>query len=240
MKYLIYFTFITLFSFELKSEEVLVVTENWPPYNYLNKDGELVGNSTAIVHQILSDADITYKTRVYPWARSFQIAYQKKNTLIYSIYKTKERENKFHWFCPIIKPTPMHFYKMKDNSSVQFNNIEQAKQFTIGIIRGDWSHSYLLNLGFEEGEQLDLAPEMSINTSKLIAGRINLLVNSELGMRLELKKHNRPFSSVTKLFTIDLTGQNEICMAINKTSSKELIKKISVAFEHFKNNSKPR
>ncbi|PAJ75064.1 hypothetical protein CJF42_07090 [Pseudoalteromonas sp. NBT06-2] len=240
MKYLLCFIFITLFSFGLKSEEVLVVTENWPPYNYLNKDGKLIGNSTTVINQILSDADIAYKIRVYPWARSFRIASQNKNTLIYSIYKTDKRANKFHWFCPIIKPTPMHFYQMTNNSSVQFKNIEQAKQYTIGIIRGDWSHSYLLDLGFKEGEQLDLAPEMSVNTSKLIAGRINLLVNSELGMRLELKKHNLPFSSVTKLFTIDLTGRNEICMAINKNSSKQLVQRINVAFEHFKKSSKPR
>ena len=128
----------------------------------------------------------------------------------------------------------MHFYQMANNPLVEFKNIEQAKQYTIGIIRGDWSHSYLLNLGFKEGEQLDLAPEMSINTSKLIAGRINLLVNSELGMKLELKKHNLPFNTVTKIFSIDLTGQNEICMAIHKDSPNELIKKINMAFNRFK------
>lgn len=234
MKLFIIITFLTLISFESKSKDLLVVTENWPPYNYLNKDGKLVGTSTAIVNKILSDADIKYKILMYPWARSFQIASQKKNTLIYSIYKTKEREDKFHWFCPIIKPTPIHFYQMANNPAIEFKNIEQAKQYTIGIIRGDWSHSYLLNLGFKEGEQLDLAPEMSINTSKLIAGRINLLVNSELGMKLELKKHNLPFNTVTKLFSIDLTGQNEICMAINKDSPNELIQKINMAFDRFK------
>lgn len=239
MRFFLLFLVTIHISFAKAQEEISVVTENWPPYNYLNKDGKLVGNSTAVVHQILSDADINYTILVYPWARSFQIASQQKNTLIYSIYKTDERLNKFHWFCPIIEPTPMHFYKMANSSPVEFKNIEQAKQYTIGIIRGDWSHSYLRNLGFKEGQQLDLAPEMSINTSKLIAGRINLLVNSELGMRLELKKNNLPFSSVTKLFTIDLTGQNEICMALNKDSSKELVQKISLAFKRFKNSSKP-
>jgi polar amino acid transport system substrate-binding protein len=240
MRFLLLFLVAIHISFANAQEEITVVTENWPPYNYLNKDGKLVGNSTAVVHQVLSDADIKYKILVYPWARSFQIASQKKNTLIYSIYKTKEREDKFHWFCPIIKPTPMHFYQMATKPTIEFKNMEQAKQYTIGIIRGDWSHSYLLNLGFKEGEQLDLAPEMSINTGKLLAGRIDLLVNSDLGMKLELKKHNLPFSSVTKLFSIDLTGQNEICMAINKDSSQSFIQKISVAFERFKNSEKSR
>ena len=42
-------------------EEITVVTENWPPYNYLDKDGNLVGNSTTIVNKILSDAKIQLK-----------------------------------------------------------------------------------------------------------------------------------------------------------------------------------
>ena len=68
MKLFIIITFLTLISFESKSKDLLVVTENWPPYNYLNKDGKLVGTSTAIVNKILSDADIKYKILMYPWA----------------------------------------------------------------------------------------------------------------------------------------------------------------------------
>ncbi|SFD14734.1 substrate-binding periplasmic protein [Pseudoalteromonas denitrificans] len=238
MKFFLFCLLIINFSLAFAKEELLVVTENWPPYNYLNKQGKLIGDSTKVIKEILAQTDITYKTHVYPWARSFQIAAHRKNTLIYSIYKTDERANKFYWYCPITRPTPMHFYKMSKNTSIQVNNIEQAKQFVIGLIRGDWSQAYLQDLDFKVGEQLDLAAEMSINTNKLIAGRIDLIINSDLGMALELQKMNLPINSVTKLFTIDLSGQAEICMAINKDSSKDLIQKITLAFESFKNSQK--
>ena len=234
MKLFIIITFLTLISFESKSKDLLVVTENWPPYNYLDSKGKLTGESTEVVNKILSNASISFDISLYPWARSLQIASDRKNTLIYSIYKTKERENKFHWFCPILKPTPMHFYKMTTNQHISANDITDIKNYTVGINRSDWIHSHLSSLGFIDGKHLDLAAETQVNINKLVAGRIDLIVNSELGMQLALKKHNLPTHAFTKLLSLDLTGKNDLCMAINKQSSPELIKKITQAFNRLK------
>ncbi len=221
-------------AFSSCAQKLNIVTENWPPYNYLDEHGEIKGKSTQALKQILAMAEIEYELEIKPWARSLQTAIKNKNTLIYSIYKTEERQDYFHWFCPILKPAPMHFYKLIDNKKVKFKNLEQAKKFTIGINRGDWIHTHLLNLGFEENKQLDVAAETEVNFKKLIAGRVDLLINSEEGMKRSLNSRKLPLNSVVKLMTLDLSNKAEICFALNKTSSPELVNKIKQAFAKYR------
>ena len=72
-----------------------VVTENWPPYNYQSPSGEIHGIATDNVREILALTDLSYQIRVNPWARSLHLAKTKPNTLIYSIYRSAEREPYF-------------------------------------------------------------------------------------------------------------------------------------------------
>ena len=74
--------FITL---PAKAEHITIVTEHLPPYNYL-EDGEARGMSTEVVQAALDAAGHTYEIRFMPWARAYQIALTKPNTL-----RTEER-----------------------------------------------------------------------------------------------------------------------------------------------------
>ena len=99
------------------SDKLLVVTESWFPYNYLDSKGEITGSSTAVVTSVLKHANITYEIDLYPWQRSYSIAIAQDNILIYSIYRTPSRENFFHWICPLLS-SPLHsFYKLSSRKN---------------------------------------------------------------------------------------------------------------------------
>ena len=68
-------TFLTLLSFaSFGANHISVVTEDWPPYNYLDENGEMTGYSTKVVKKVLEKANVQYDIRLYPWARSYEMA----------------------------------------------------------------------------------------------------------------------------------------------------------------------
>ena len=61
----------------LAAEELTILTENLPPLNYL-KNGKLVGSSVEIVQEIQKRLGSQEPIQVYPWARAYQMALEKK------------------------------------------------------------------------------------------------------------------------------------------------------------------
>ena len=123
-----------------------VVTEEFSPYNY-TVDGKIKGISTAVVTETLKRAGIKYRLRVYPWKRAYKkIALKEKNVLIYSIYKSADREPLFAaWIGPILPPAEVCFYKLKERTDVQVGTLEDAKKYKIyqKIPKSAWLvHSY--------------------------------------------------------------------------------------------------
>ena len=70
--------------------ELKVVTEDFPPFNYKERD-KITGMSTEVVQEILKEVGIKTKMEVYTLVLSYKMALNNKNVLIYSIAITKHR-----------------------------------------------------------------------------------------------------------------------------------------------------
>ncbi|MFI4944910.1 MAG: transporter substrate-binding domain-containing protein, partial [Burkholderiales bacterium] len=75
---------------------VRVVTELLPPYNF-EEGGVVKGASTAVVRAVLEQAGLRYTLEVQPWARALDTVLHERNTFIYSIARTEERERQLVW-----------------------------------------------------------------------------------------------------------------------------------------------
>ena len=64
----------------------------------------------------------------------------------------------------------------KTSSGVNPANVEEAKRFTVGTQRGDFSANYLQKHAFPK---VDLAADMETTAKKLLSGRIDLMMTSE-------------------------------------------------------------
>ncbi len=78
-------------------KELMVVTEPWPPYNTFSNDDTADGAHALIVQRALALSGLQAQTGVYPWARAMALAQSRPNTLLFSLARTPERENKFIW-----------------------------------------------------------------------------------------------------------------------------------------------
>lgn len=135
------------------SASLNIVTEHYPPYQELSRQGRIEGLSTEIVQAALKHTDINYHIQVYPWSRSFALAKEKTNTCIYSMERTPQREEYFQWIAPIIT-TNDYFTGLSSRTDIDIKNIEDVKKYKVAVLRDDRTHHLLLEMGFVENKNL--------------------------------------------------------------------------------------
>jgi len=222
---------LSLMSVAAGAREVLeVVTEDWPPYSYILPDGNVGGIATDKVRRLLDKSGLEYRINLYPWIRAYKMALTQKNVMIYSIYRTRERESKFQWLCPLLPTHSMFFYALSDRKDFDINTLEDLKQYTIGITKEEYGYQYLLEHGFKEKEQLDITPNYDINLRKLLEKRVDFIIESSHTMKLRLQGIGYDFERVTPVFEVDTAAVADNCMAFSLRTSPELVEQIRKVF----------
>ncbi len=156
------------------SQELIVFTEEFPPYNY-TKEGKITGASTEVVQQVLQNCGFAYTITSYPWARSYTLVQQQSNSLIYSIGRRKKREELFKWIGEIT-PIKQSVFALQTRTDIKIDKLDELKNYTIGTTIEDARETWLLNKGFARST-LDSNSGNSAhskNFQKLLKGRIDL------------------------------------------------------------------
>lgn len=204
--------------------EITVVTEDWKPYNFQEGD-KIVGFSTEIVEAVLQKANLSFTIELFPWARSYKMALEEKNVLIYTIARTEEREHLFKWVGPFA-PRLMYLFKLKKRTDIVLNTLEDAKKHKIGVVREDATTQLLLQHGFEVNKQLELAAAEDINQRKLFAERIDLIAGSELSVALQLKDMGLAFADLEKTIVL---AKGDYYMAFSQATDDDIVERVRKA-----------
>ncbi|NMP30651.1 transporter substrate-binding domain-containing protein [Thalassotalea sp. M1531] len=213
------------------NEKIRVVTEEWPPYNYTNDEGEVVGLATEVLKTVLREADIDYHIEMLSWSRAYKLAKKQSHTLIYTIYQAENRESQFQWICPLINTSSLNVYALKSRADITLLTLAELKQFTVGSTERSFLYDYLINQGFEVGKNLDSASDEEANIRKLFRGRIDLVAQEELPFKMRLAKAGLSFDDVKHVHTLFPNASNKSCMAMSLSTPKVLVEKIRKALQ---------
>jgi len=93
------------------NDELKIVTENTPPYIYLNTSGKPDGLLAERVNKILSLLKLKNEIQILPWETAYNNALNYKNTMIFPLAKNKERDKLFK-YCGVIINVRTYFYKL--------------------------------------------------------------------------------------------------------------------------------
>lgn len=205
----------------------LVVTEDAPPLQYVVK-GEVRGISTKIVKEVLQLAKVQSRFEVFPWARAFDKALKKPNTLIYSTIRTPEREAQFHWIGKIGR-FQLAIMGLEDNRKFNISHIEQAKGFVIGVMRDDFTHEYLNGYGFHDEDLVirsSLLELMDLLHKGLIDGfLIDRYLVCDLAREYQYDCDRLKVALPLPELAVD------VYLAANKDSDPEDLQRLSAAFQ---------
>ncbi|MDE1462669.1 substrate-binding periplasmic protein, partial [Spartinivicinus poritis] len=166
---------------------LVAMTDHYPPFEYI-EDGSPRGISIEILNLILKKLDIEVSIRFMPWSRAYKIATTTPNTMLMTMSKTEERDQYFEWVGPIYK-TQVKVYRLQSRKNINLVDIDAAKNYRVGTVRGYASEKLLLSNGFSFGDNLFSASDSDINFQKLLGKRIDLLVSNDLTIVYLLKKY---------------------------------------------------
>ena len=163
-----------LFAITIHAATLTVYTEEFPPFQFKEND-KIVGASAEVVEAVLKSAGVSYEMNSYPWARSYQLAQEKEDSLIFSISRQEKREALFKWI-GVIVPCQYSVFALQSRSDIQVATLTDMKKYKIGTTLKDARESYLESKGFDLNTFDRTSGDNShvSNYKKLKAGRIDL------------------------------------------------------------------
>ncbi|MGB1237113.1 MAG: substrate-binding periplasmic protein [Pseudomonadales bacterium] len=128
-------TLITLFAPAWASdlEEMIVLSDQYPPYNYQDKNGRHTGFAVELLDQAYRAAGAKLdreKIRMQPWPRSYKQVQREDNIILLSMTRTAEREPLFTWVGPIT--TTRIGLIAKKSRNIKIDKKEDILNYVIG------------------------------------------------------------------------------------------------------------
>lgn len=212
------------------AQEITVLTEEMPPYNYRDEDGRVTGFSTEVVRALFDRAGLAMAggdIRVYPWARTYRIVQMQPDTLAYSMTRSEAREDLFKWVGPIASRT-IWLWKLRSRDDIQVESLADVRQYKVGAVMEFASTKYMQELGFD----LDLTTTEDLNFRKLIAGRFDILAALDLAAAYQMKKLGRSYNDLERLIQLD--DRYDYYLALNPETPDEVVRRLQQALERLK------
>lgn len=222
IKFNLLFLLLFLFSKTSFSDQSIAVVTEEGVLQY-TKDNRVIGPATEIVKGVLDLTPFQYKIRSLPWTRAYNNAILKPNTLIYSMIRNPEREQMFHWIGKITD-TRFSLYALK-SSNIKINNLEDARHYSIGVVKDDISHLYLTKQGFTK---LSFVSGFEQNIKKFLSGRFDLIILQSYECKSE-RLNCENFEEVHEVEQLSLG----FYMALSKPTPSPVVDLLKLAYNDF-------
>lgn len=151
-------------------------------------DGIAKGPSAEIFRLLMAKAGINSEIEFMPWARAYQIAENTPNTIIFSIIRNEEREQKFHWILPVSQVLQTFIGKSRHTSKTQYSLGHIEKHLTV-VVRNTLAHNVLLKQGFTEGENLYVVSTLKTALQLFFDNKVDFIFTEPNVVRKQLANH---------------------------------------------------
>ena len=182
---------------------IKVVTEESFPINYTaDSEQKMTGFATDYLLTVLNMADVNYTINSYTWERSFKIASEEPNVLIYSMARTPEREENFHWLFEIM--TLQYSLYGVQSRRQHFQGAQDFREYQIALTAGSASLKYLREDGYNN---IVVAKDYEHLDNLIKHDRVDFVASSKLALTSFMKKygyHKDTFSPYKELNYVDI------------------------------------
>ena len=135
--------------------KIRALTSSFPPLQIFNNE-QADGYTVNIIKSVVKKINLQYQETIsvdfefLPWKRALRIATSNRpNILFFSLSRSPEREDLFHWVGPI-SPYDMHLFSLDETLLHNEQPLESIRvsQRVIGVQDGSNVEEYLLSLKF--------------------------------------------------------------------------------------------
>ncbi|MFC1617283.1 substrate-binding periplasmic protein [Candidatus Margulisiibacteriota bacterium] len=140
-----------------------ILTEDFPPFQYIDKKGKLTGSSVELLDLIFKELKST-KTikdiKIYPWSRGYKLIRTKPNIMLFAMSRTPERNKLFKWAGPQIRT--VYCLIAKKDKKIKIKSLKDITKYRIGVIRDDIGELLLIQKGIPQNKLYRTAKAESI------------------------------------------------------------------------------
>jgi len=147
-------------------------TEEYPPFNYHNDQGVVVGSATQQLRNALMHAGIDAEFRLLPWARAYTEAQLRDHHCVYSTTRTAAREQLFLWVGPLVINEWSAFSLATPPVPLDATQLADLQGKRVGSFREDAVGDYVES----QGVSVLRAPSERENMARLGAGLLDVIV----------------------------------------------------------------
>lgn len=214
------------------SSDITFYTEHLPPYSYV-QDDRVIGINVELVEKLCQQLELSCSISLLPWRRAFSLAQHNPNSGVFSATLTEERAPLFQWVGPIASAEG-YIFRLKGRTEVNPSNLEEAKQFSIAIARGDMLEGYFKSHGFEYGDNmLDISSRIEA-APLFLAKRIDLLVGSKRVIENWMLEHQELADMAEPLFILPDIGLHYL--ALNLQFPADIAQQLQLTLDTMRQN----
>ncbi|MBN2017291.1 MAG: transporter substrate-binding domain-containing protein [Candidatus Cloacimonetes bacterium] len=192
-----------------------IYTEDYPPLSF-EKDGVITGFGTDVVREIISRLDIPDNIRISSWENGYHLCLVNPNVVLYTMKRTKLREDLFNWIGPIGSNRTM-FYAKK-GSNIKIGSIDDAKKIgKIATCSAWFSEQDLKDKGFTN---LVSSPDPKENVRQLVEGEVDLSIFTDITIPDIAQQAGYSINDLVPVFTV---SSGEFYIALSKGTPKYVV-----------------
>jgi len=208
-------------------EDLVYQCEDLAPSNFL-RGGRVEGISADLLRRIWSKMGVPeQRIEVVPWARGYEEIRKEPGRVLFSMTRSREREDLFRWVGPIFE---VRNVLLARKGAPHPGSVAEAGRLRIGTIRGDVLESELLGAGIPR-ERIEPVESMEQNFEKLRLGRIDAIAHTTRSIReFELGNHLD-----TSAFEVVLTlSTSSNYYAFSRSTDPALVRRFQTALDQLR------
>jgi polar amino acid transport system substrate-binding protein len=205
-------------------DRLTFITENYPPYNYLEK-GELKGSSVGILKAMLHHSGIkpgAAEIRVLPWARGYDTTLLTPDTVLFSTTRTSAREDLFQWVGPLAAGRVVLLAKKDSHISIANLEALQNGKFSMVVIGEDIGAQKLLESGVSPA-RMHTAVNNESAMNMLVANRVSLWAYGEDVAHWLLRKYGHDPDDFETVYVL---SEDPLYFAVNGDTDPAVVERL--------------
>ena len=128
------------------TDNLWVIADVVPLFSEVGERGQIEGIAADLVSDILDEMAFDQTILSAPWARIATEAMTKSNVLVFSVIRTDERENVFHWVTPVSR----NLHGLYEIDKPYFPFFEDVpKTYRVGTLLEDYRYQIAIEHGFK-------------------------------------------------------------------------------------------
>ena len=209
--------------------DMQVLTDEYPPFNYKNEQGELKGVAVELLIQAYKEAGLVLDRERFifqPWPRSYKQVQSETDIILLSMTRTAEREKLFQWVGPITT-TRIGLIAKKSRQI----KIEKAKDIEKFIIGGNPSNIGVQLVNELLGDKADvrLTPHPESLVKMLNLDRFDLWAYEEASAKLVFERFKLNPDDYESVYTLK---ESELYYALNLNTDKRIVRELQQAIDN--------